>query len=281
MKRFYSGIVVIITFAFILGGIIYSKRFGNVFFTDTSGKFYNEVPQRSKYEERKLMLLKFIESHLMDSEGGVITNTHPKNGDPDTLSESIGILMEYAVIDDNKTLFDREYRYLRKNLITEDFFIKWRTGNDIFCNASIDDLRIIGALLDAYEKWGEEDYRNLALSLHQSIYNSQVKDGNLYEFYDWKYNIPKTSSPLCYFNLKVMRKLQKYNKGWKKVYDRSLNIIAGGEKDVSPLFYKYFDYNLGKYLPTRNMGKAAEYALCIASIPLSAWRKRVFTIMNC
>jgi len=41
--------------------------------------------------------------------------------------------------------------------------------------------------------------------------------------------------------------LQKYNKGWRKVYDRSLNIIKKGKIETSPLFYKYFDYNLGRY----------------------------------
>ncbi|HHV29928.1 glycosyl hydrolase family 8 [Acetivibrio mesophilus] len=277
MKRFYSGITVIITFIFVLGGIIYSQRSGDVRPTAASSIFLDEVPQISKYEEKKRMLLKFIESYLLDSEGGVITNTHPKRGDSNTLSESIGILMEYAVIDNNKSMFDREYQYLGKNLITEDFFIKWRTGNDTFCNASIDDLRIIGALLEAYEKWGEDEYKDLALSLQQRIYNAQVKEGNLYEFFDWKYNIPKTSTPLCYLNLKVMNKLKEYNKGWKKVYDRSLSIIAGGEMETSPLFYKHFDYSLGKYLPDEEYRESGGIclvytlytALCMAEAGIS------------
>jgi len=92
----------------------------------------------------------------MDSEGGITTNTHPSMGDSNTLSESTGILMECALINNDKNLFDMEYRYIKVNLVTENFFIKWKEGNDVFCNASIDDLRIIGALLEAYEKWGEK-----------------------------------------------------------------------------------------------------------------------------
>jgi len=65
-------------------------------------------------------------------------------------------------------------------------------------------------------KVGEKDYKNFALLLQKKIYDVQVKDGSLYEFFDWKYNIPKTSTPLCYLNLKVIKKLQKYNKGWRK-----------------------------------------------------------------
>ncbi|HOM03568.1 MAG TPA: hypothetical protein PLH43_12200 [Acetivibrio sp.] len=124
MKRFYLGTIVIITFILILGGIIYSKRFDNTLLFGASSIFLEEDTQRSKYEEKKRVLLKFIETHLMDPEGGIITNTHPERGDTNTLSESIGILMEYALIDSNKGLLDKEYRYLVKNLLTEDFFIK-------------------------------------------------------------------------------------------------------------------------------------------------------------
>jgi len=247
MKRFYLGLVVIVSFVLMLGGIIYSRRFGNGLLTDASGIFLDGDFQRNKYGEKKHILLKFIKSRLMDSEGGITTNTHPSMGDSNTLSESTGILMECALINNDKNLFDMEYRYIKVNLVTENFFIKWKEGNDVFCNASIDDLRIIGALLEAYEKWGEKDYKNFALLLQKKIYDVQVKDGSLYEFFDWKYNIPKTSTPLCYLNLKVIKKLQKYNKGWRKVYDRSLNIIKKGKIETSPLFYKYFDYNLGRY----------------------------------
>lgn len=249
MRRFYSGVIAIITFVFMLGGIIYSQKSGDLLPTAASSIFLDEDSQRNKYEEKKRVLLKFIQNNLMDCEGGVITNTHPQKEDPNTLSESIGILMEYAVIDNNKSMFDMEYRYLTENLITEDFFIKWRSENDTSCNASIDDLRIIGALLEAYEKWDEQDYRDLALSLQQRVYNAQAEEGKLYELFDWKYNIPKTSTPLCYLNLKVMDELKEYNRGWKKVYDRSLDIIEAGRMEASPLFYKHFDYNTGQYLP--------------------------------
>lgn len=39
MKRFYLGLVVIVSFVLMLGGIIYSRRFGNGLLTDASGIF--------------------------------------------------------------------------------------------------------------------------------------------------------------------------------------------------------------------------------------------------
>ena len=59
--------------------------------------------------------------------------------------------MYYSLINDDKPMFERVYRYFEKELLTESFHIKWRSGKDVTCNASIDDLRIIGVLFGAYE----------------------------------------------------------------------------------------------------------------------------------
>jgi len=34
--------------------------------------------------------------------------------------------MECALINNDKNLFDMEYRYIKVNLVTENFFIKWK-----------------------------------------------------------------------------------------------------------------------------------------------------------
>jgi len=52
--------------------------------------------------------------------------------------------------------------------------------------------------------------------LQKKIYDVQVKDGSLYEFFDWKYNIPKTSTPLCYLNLKVIKNCRNTIKAGEK-----------------------------------------------------------------
>lgn len=53
MKRFYLGLVVIVSFVLMLGGIIYSRRFGNGLLTDASGIFLDGDFQRNKYGEKK------------------------------------------------------------------------------------------------------------------------------------------------------------------------------------------------------------------------------------
>jgi len=210
-----------------------------------SGIFLSE---NNKYRDKEQDLLQFVRSCLMGPSGEVVTNSCPENGDASTLAESIGILLNYSLLNDDRSMFEKEYRYFEKELVTKDLHIKWKSGEDVTCNASIDDLRIIGALFGAYEKWGDEKYFQVSLALQQKLYDCQVKGGNLYQLYDWKYDSAKESTPLCYLDLKTLRKLMYYNKDWEEVYERSLAIVSGGRIEGTPFFYKYYDFKSGEYL---------------------------------
>jgi hypothetical protein len=227
-------------------GIIYTlKRQQYVNLPTAASSIF--LSEKNKYGNEEQALLGFIQNHLIGSFGGVITNTCPQNGDADTLSESVGILLNYSLINDDKSMFERVYRYFKKELLTEGIHIKWKSGENVSCNASIDDLRIIGALFGAYEKWGYEKYFQVSLTLQQKLYDSQVEDGNLHQLYDWKYNSTKASTPLCYLDLKTLKKLMYYNKDWEEVYNSSLSVAIGGRIEGTPFFYKYYDYKSGEY----------------------------------
>lgn len=199
----------------------------------------------------------FIMRNLTGADGSIATNVRKYEGSSDTLSESVGLLLNYSVLSKNKELFDKELPFLRKNLLTEDFLARWRVGkSEAFCNAAVDDLRIAGALLDAYDLWGDEEYYNLAGFMQDAIYEKQVKDGNLYEFYDWKSGQCKQSIPLCYLDLYTMDRSGNFNKGWLKVEDKAIAIIKNGRiADKSPFYYKFYDYNSGNYSLDEEYGK--------------------------
>jgi hypothetical protein len=246
MKRYCFGIICIIVFVSILVNIIYNiSRQQHVDLPAAASSIF--LSENNKYTDKEQALLGFIQKHLTGSFGEVVTNTCPENGDAGTLSESIGILMYYSLINDDKPMFERVYRYFEKELLTESFHIKWRSGKDVTCNASIDDLRIIGVLFGAYEKWGDEKYFQVSLTLQQMLYDFQVKGGSLYQLYDWKYDSTKDSTALCYLDLKTLKKLMYYNKDWEEVYDRSLAIVKGGRIEGTPFFYKHYDFKSGEY----------------------------------
>jgi endo-1,4-beta-D-glucanase Y len=193
------------------------------------------------YRKKEDDLYNFIENNFIGKDGGVYTKIKSSSNDNATLAESVGILMNYYLLKGEKDLFDKELNFLKDNLLTRDNFIKWKTGANITCNAAIDDLRIIRVLMDAYDEWKDEEYFNIAGFVQERIYNVQVKNGCLAEFYDWKKNTTKDSVPLCYLDSYTMDRLKVFNNNWSKVAERALTIIKNGRiNTVSPFFKKYY-----------------------------------------
>lgn len=196
------------------------------------------------FSHEEKALFSFIQKNFLQPDGGIITNLKPSQNSTETLSESIGILMQYCVLRDEKELFDRELSYLEKNMLYKGCFVKWRTGKpEVTCNAVVDDFRIIRALLDAYEKWGEKKYYDSAGFIQYALYEHLVKDGNLREFYDWNLDETAGRIPLCYIDLYTMDRLRIFNKAWQAVAEKGEATIKDGILD-SPvtLFNKYYSY---------------------------------------
>jgi endo-1,4-beta-D-glucanase Y len=199
-----------------------------------------------KYEE---LLYNFISRSFVDDTGRIITNLRAYEGSGDTLSESIGLFMRYCVLAGKKKQFDREVKFLTENMLAKDRLVRWRVGKDgADCNAAIDDLRIIRALTDAYEKWGTKEYWDLAGFLQEGLFEFQVNGRSLYEFYDWKTEKNSRRIPLCYLDLYTMDCLSEFNKGWLGVEEKGLSILCGGRiNEAMPFYFKYYDYDSGGY----------------------------------
>lgn len=205
----------------------------------------------------KKALNDFIYKYFTDADGSIATNLRAYDGSTDTLSESVGLLLNNCILSDNKELFDKEVSFLKKELLNENYLVRWKTGKtQTVCNCAIDDLRIACALLDAYTLWGDSEYNNLAGFIQEAIYENQVSDYNLFELYDWKSGKARQMIPLCYFDLYTIDRAGKFNKGWYKVEDRGISVIKNGKiGDKSPFYYKYYDYGSGKYSLDEEYGK--------------------------
>ncbi len=210
----------------------------------------------NRYKAMEAASLDFIERKLIGPKGEIYTSI--KNGRPDkeTLSESIGLLMEYSVAGGRKELFDREYEYLRDHLLCGGNYIRWKCGKDITCNSLIDDLRIIRALLNAHEKWGGREYFDSAGFIQEAIFTTQVRDGGICELYDWKYRIPKNVMPLCYPDFYTMNRLDVLNNGWVKAGDDAVKTVKNGLiRQGGPLFNKYYNYEKESYSMDEEMSE--------------------------
>ncbi|MCR4436731.1 MAG: glycosyl hydrolase family 8 [Clostridiales bacterium] len=220
------------------------------------------------YLEMEKLLYKFIEKYFIGKNGEVYTRVQSPGGDMSTLSESIGLLMAYGVLTDKKDLFDREFAFLKNHLLVENSFIKWRTGGlpKATCNAAIDDLRIIRALLDAHERWGGRDYLRTADRLQKSFYENQAKNGVLTELYDWAAGEGKNSIPLCYIDLYTLYRMTGLDERWREISDNGLRIIKGGSLDkTSPFFYKYYDIQRDSYSKDEEYAKSREICITYAA----------------
>ncbi|HEX3028668.1 MAG TPA: glycosyl hydrolase family 8 [Clostridia bacterium] len=210
----------------------------------------------NRYKAMELTSLDFIERKLIGPKGEIYTSIRNGRLDKETLSESIGLIMEYSVASDRKELFDREYEYLRDHLLSEGNYIRWKYGRDITCNSLIDDLRIIRALLNAHEKWGGREYFDSAGFMQETIFTSQVRDGGICELYDWKYRIAKDVMPLCYPDFYTMNRLNAFNNGWVKVGDDAVKTVKNGLiKQGKPLFNKYYNFENESYSMDEEMSE--------------------------
>jgi hypothetical protein len=200
------------------------------------------------YRKKEDDLYNFIKNNFIGKNGEIYTRIKSRPSDNSTLSESIGILMNYYLLKGEKDLFDKEFNFLKNNLLTQDSLIKWKTGENITCNAAIDDLRIIRVLMNAYDEWQDEEYFNTAGFVQESIYKAQVKNGFLTELYDWGNNRTRDIVPLCYLDSYTMSRLEVFNNNWPKIAERTLTTIKNGRfNPTSPFFKKYYNLNKASY----------------------------------
>lgn len=195
---------------------------------------------------------KFIASQLSGSEGGIYTNytgksgTHPTGHD--VLSESQGLMMEYAVLADDQGAFDRAYDFLKANMYEQGIFSWYVTadGEKAGANALLDDLRICRALCMAEEQWG--GYGKEVEELADAILKYNVYGDSMSSFYDFFQESPGSVISLCYGDLDALGRLQEQNNKWGELKDRMAAIVQDGYiGDGFPLYFSSYDYDKKKY----------------------------------
>lgn len=205
------------------------------------------------------ILHNFLQRNMINEKGGVYTNYLDKQGNSpkghDVLSESMGLLMEYAVITENKELFDQSWKFVQSNML-RDNLVAWYvtdSGEAAKANAMLDDLRIAVALAHAHELWGGyEVYREQSEAMLS--YNNYK--GQLTSFYDFEQGLSGTSISLCYGDFEGMALLSKDAPKWNERKEKLKEIVEKGYiGDSFPLYYSSWDYKKQEY-DKRNLNTA-------------------------
>lgn len=183
----------------------------------------------------------FITAYMMEKDGGIHTQytggsqTVPSGSD--TLSESQGLMMEYAVVTGQYPLFEKAYRYADEQLRNRYGLFSWvrHNGQNQPHNALLDDLRIFRALADANQLWGgyDEDLQKLGEALRE--YN--VRNGELVDFFEDSSGRRSSRLSLAYADFEALELLG------TSYRDQALDIVRGGYiSDAFPFYYSSFDY---------------------------------------
>ncbi|WP_232696778.1 hypothetical protein [Brevibacillus daliensis] len=182
-------------------------------------------------EER---LFHFISANMVGKEGGVFTNYLDKDASYENdlatghtiLSETVGLTMEYAVLSDNPLLFEQQI-HLLTNYFLDGAFIPWvypdPTKNPV--NSTLDDLRIISALLEGSEKFELPAAKELALDIAEGLLTTNEQDGWLYDYADKNgKNLAKTIQ-VRYAYLPVLKQLAEELPDYQPVYENMKKIL--------------------------------------------------------
>lgn len=208
--------------------------------------FNNSIAEKDLYG--------FINRILCSPNGVIYTNTllNSAKGDlpggDEIISESVGLIMQYAIEAESNTLFEKYYLYLKEVMKTKNNIIIWKVDeNDnrrSDTNALIDDLRISSILIRAYEKWGAEKYLKMALEIASGLKKYNMKNGGLVDFYDDNTKAAGDILTICYIDLEAMKKLSHYDEEWLGIYSTSKEILSEAGYGKDKMFF-HKSYNTG------------------------------------
>jgi len=214
---------------------------------------------RYRLQGNESPLLRFVVEHLMDPSGGIYTNLRDDlalmpdmAGNHQMLSESTGLMMEYALRTNRQALFDTQVDFLRKRLMTRGGNIRWVYEEDgpyrnVHVNAAIDDLKIIAALLEASERWSDRGYGKLADRLAGVLYKQGTTGDLIPDYYDWRYGEQADEITSSYLELGAMAKLAERYPEWQPILDRARSLLESA-RGPGGLFLKTYRISEGRWI---------------------------------
>ena len=215
---------------------------------------------------------KFITNELT-VEGGVHTNYLEIDRESpagfDVLSESQGIMMEYAVLKKDKVLFDRFLDYVLQNMLMSNSLAGWMVTKEegaAETNALVDDLRIFKAVYQANEHWG--GYDELVKRWGENILEYNISNRQLVDYYDSKTNKKAKRITLCFLDLEAIELLNNVKNSNHDLYEQSYQLVEGGFiNNEFPLYYSWYNYKKMEYVTDNlNMAEAMNTLLNLARV---------------
>ena len=234
-------------------------------FIDAEGRLISwspkQITQKEVFEAHIQNLLQgnskelanFVRGQLMDENGGIhseyVAGDKSATEKSAVLSESQGAWLEYAVLTQNRELFEQGLAYVEQWMKTDGPGLSaWcvTDGKASSVNALIDDFRIYGALKKADLLWG--GYGQSLDTLENAIAKGGIHKGNYVDFYDANNKEYADILTLCYIDLTVMEMLGSEEKELQTAGEKAREILLEGQiSENFPLYYSRYDYSKKSY----------------------------------
>lgn len=207
-------------------------------------------PCESKYEK---LCREFIETKMQNKEGAIITNYKIAEDSRDVLSESEGLAMLYYVYTNDEKKFNQHYVFLENHMLLKSNLVSWRVADDFTysSSASIDDLRIVRALILASNQFNKKEYQTLARKITKAIKKYEIRNGYLVDCFDGYYK--DDSITLSYIDLHTLNLLSNYDTYFETVYLNLKDILGRGKIDGTPFYRNKYNVKTKTFSNERNI----------------------------
>lgn len=208
----------------------------------------------NKVSEREEMLVNFIDKKLTSEDNGIKSYySNVKVGkdmdkENSVLSESEGMMLLYYLQIHDKKSFDKTLKYIEKNMFLYNDLVSVKVigGEKDKISRSVDNLRIVNALLLASQRWGGIKYREVAINIAKAIDKNLLYDGALVDCSDGQNK--NYTITLSYLDFQTMKYLSYVDFNWKKIYTQSLRVLDNGYISAEiPLYRNKYNMNTEKY----------------------------------
>lgn len=250
-----------------------SYRHDHAFMVDNIFRFPDTF---SYYHKAYISCNQFVEKNLLAAHGGIYTNYLESDHlsklatGHQFLSESAGLFMLHCVMVNDKTQFDHQLSFLEGTMKNPWGLYRWRSRDEHLLTdvaATIDELRILRALMAAYKQWQDTRHLIYIQSHSDSLLKYHVNQGVLVNDYDGKQKA--TIIELAYLDLLTLRELQAINHSWSQVYQTAIQVVQEGfVSQKVPLYFKQYDIEEKKISETStiNMINVALVYLHLAEV---------------
>ncbi|WP_042169377.1 hypothetical protein [Paenibacillus gorillae] len=197
--------------------------------------------------------LAFIEHNMTNPNGTLATYLkEASSANPDyvagheALSESLGVWMQIAVMNQDETRFQQSYQLLRDRFLSPKDYIIWKLEpsgtSEVNTNALGDDLRIVRALLEGYDLWEQTAYLSTAKAITTQLQQSAMVEGYFVDYHDFLHQQSADVLSLVYVDTLALQAMERHGLIDRSVLDRHIELLQklppAGENVFYPQKYE-------------------------------------------